>query len=500
MGKGDATIFPAATLAVLVVLALAAPAQGAVRLQKVADFDAPVYVTHAPGDYSRLYVVEKAGTIRVVRNGAKLGPAFADLSSLVDDASERGLLSIAFAPDFARSRLVYAYYTDNQGDIHVDELSAPGAEGTDPSYRRVTIEIPHTAAANHNGGTAAFGPDGMLYLAPGDGGSGQSGNAQNTGSLLGKVLRIQPIPGGGYRVPAGNPFGNAVWSYGLRNPFRFSIDRATGDLVIGDVGAGATEEIDFAPASTSRGRGWNYGWDPCEGSFAQGSTSTPCPLAGAVGPVLDRFQPDWTTINAGVVVRDRSLPSLFGRFMYGDTNGGQLHSAVLRRPRVTDDRREGISLAGVAGFGEDAAGCVYAASLNGGVHRFVETSTQVPCPASPASADRTAPRMRWRLPRRQRVRRNRGTIAYARCDERCTVSMSGRLRIGKRSYKLRTTRRSVGPNRRLKLRVRLTRRASRALRRALRQRRRARVGVGLRARDTAGNPTRLVRRTVRVRR
>jgi hypothetical protein len=436
----------------------------------------------------------------VVRNGAKLGPAFADLSSLVDGSGERGLLSIAFAPDFARSRLVYAYYTDNQGDIHVDELRAPTADATDPSYRRVTIEIAHTAAANHNGGTAAFGPDGLLYLAPGDGGAGQSANAQNTSSLLGKVLRIQPVPGGGYRVPAGNPFGNAVWSYGLRNPFRFSIDRATGDLVIGDVGASSTEEIDFAPASTSRGRGWNYGWDPCEGSYAQGSTSTPCPLAGAVGPVLDRFQPDWTTINAGVVVRDRSLPSLFGRFVYGDTGGGQLHSAVLRRPRVTDDRREGFSLAGVAGFGEDAAGCVYAASLSGGVHRLVETSTQVPCPAPAVSADRTAPRMRWRIPRRQRVRKRRGAIAYARCNERCAVSMSGRLVIGKRSYKLRKARKSVRANRRLTVRVRLTRRASRALRRALRQRRRARVRVAVRARDTAGNPTRLVRRTVRVRR
>ena len=173
-----------------------------------------------------------------------------------------------------------------------------------------------------------------------------------------------------------------------------------------------TEEIDFAPASTSRGRGWNYGWDPCEGSYAQGSTSTPCPLAGAVGPVLDRFQPDWTTINAGVVVRDRSLPSLFGRFVYGDTNGGQLHSAVLRRPRVTDDRRLGFSLPGVAGFGEDAAGCVYAASLNGGVHRFVETSTQVPARIpgarrpyrAPDALAHPPPPARSQAPRRYRLR------------------------------------------------------------------------------------------------
>jgi hypothetical protein len=269
--------------------------------------------------------------------------------------------------------------------------------------------------------------------------------------------------------------------------------------VIGDVGAGTTEEIDFAPASTSRGRAFNYGWPQCEGSYQQGSTTVPCSFG--VRPVIDRFQPEWTTINAGVVVRDPSLPSLNGRFLYGDTYGGQLHSARLRLPRVTDDRRLPFSLPGVAGIGEDTAGCVYAASLSGGVYRFVETSTRVPCPRPAAPPqDRTAPRMRWRIPRRQRVRRRRGVIAYARCNERCTVAMSGRLRIGRRSYRLRKARRSASADRRIRIRVRLTRRAARALRRALRRRRRARVRVGLRGRDAVGNPTRLVRRTVRVRR
>jgi glucose/arabinose dehydrogenase len=485
----------AALLTIAAALALAAPASGALRLQKVADFDSPIFVTGAPDDYSRLYVAERDGTIRVVRNGVKLGTPFADLRSVVDTSGERGLLSIAFPPDFQSSRLVYAYYADADGDVHVDQLHAPSADRADPGYRRVTIEI-STSSGNHKGGTAAFGPDGYLYLAPGDGTNGDE--AQNLSSLLGKVLRIAPRRGGGYAVPSGNPYGNAVWARGLRNPFRFSFDRGTGDLVIGDVGAQTTEEIDFAPSSAGRGRGWNYGWPQCEGSYTQGSTSNPCPVGER--PVIDKFQPDWTTINAGVVVRDPSLPSLHGRFLYADSASGMLYSARLRRPRAAEDRSLGFRLYGVVGIAEDAAGCVYGASLDGGVYRFVENNTVVPCPRPPPGADRVPPRLRVRVPRRQRVRRRRGAIGYARCSETCRVSMSGALRIGRRSYKLRKTTRRVRAHRRLRLRVRLTRRASRALRRALRRRRRARVRVAFRARDGARNRSVLIKRTVRVRR
>ena len=486
-------------LALLLLLLGAAPAEAAVHLQKVGDFDQPVYVAAAPGDYSRIYVVERSGTIRVVRNGTKLATPFADLTDVVDESDERGLLSIAFPPNFQSSRLLYAYYTDNSGAIHLDELRAPSAERTDPNYLRQTIAPIDHPATNHNGGTAAFGPDGLLYLATGDGTN--SSNAPDTGSLLGKVLRIRPRPGGGHTIPSGNPFGNEVWSRGLRNPFRFSFDRLTGDLVIGDVGAATTEEIDFAPASLQRGRAWNYGWPACEGSYTQGSTSTPCP-PGSEKPVIDQFQSNgWSTINAGVVVRDPSLPSLYGRFVYGDTYGGQLHSAVLRRPRAGDDRALSFSLDGVAGIGEDAAGCVYAASIAGGVYRFVENSAAVPCPKPPpGGSDRVPPRLRVRVPKRQRVRQRRGAIAYARCSEAGRISMSGRMRIGRRSYKLRKTTKRVAAHRRLKLRVRLTRRASRALRRALRRRRRVRVSVALRARDRAGNRSALLKRRLRVRR
>src|SRR3954447_8073372 len=150
-------------LSLLALALFVPPADAALRLQRVGDFDSPVYATGAPGDSSHLYVVEQAGTIRVVRNGVTLPTPFADLRALVDSGGERGLLSIAFPPDFATSRLLYAYYTDTEGDIHVDELRAASAERTDPTYRRVTIEIQHRAAANHNGGTVAFGPDRMMY-------------------------------------------------------------------------------------------------------------------------------------------------------------------------------------------------------------------------------------------------------------------------------------------------------------------------------------------------
>jgi glucose/arabinose dehydrogenase len=504
---------PFAIRCVLVTLAAfaagAAPAAAAVRLQKVADFDEPVYVTAAPGDYSRLYVVEKGGRVSVVRGGVKLATPFADLSADLTSESERGLLSIAFPPDFARSGFAYAYLTDAQGDIRVDELRATSRDRADPSYRRTTIEVLHPGAANHNGGTARFGPDGYLWLATGDGG-GQNDpgdNAQDPAEQLGKVLRIAPTPGGGYATPPDNPHAKGIWAIGLRNPFRFSFDRLTGDLAIGDVGQDTTEEIDYAPASANRGRNWNYGWDHCEGSYDTGTT-TACSFS-SVKPVIDRLQSEgWTTINGGVVVRDRSLPSLYGHYLYGDTYTGTLRSARLRLPRASDDVPLALSLPGVADIGEDALGCVYLASLAGGVYRLVETSTSATCappspspsPSPPAAADRTAPSLRIRVPRRQRVLRQRGVIAYARSSERGTVGLASRLKIGRRSYPLRYLRPRAEAGKRIRLRARLTGRAARALRRALRRRHRARVVVALRARDLARNRSRLARRTVSVRR
>ncbi len=493
-----------ALLIVIAVLAWAAPASAGVGLHKVGDFQNPIYVTGAPGDYSRLYVVERGGSVRVVRGGAALPTPFLQLPDVPTD-SERGLLSIAFPPDFQTSRYVYAYYNVGNGNVRVDQFRASSPDRVDPGSQHNVIEIPHMNAPNHDGGTVLFGPDGLMYLAPGDGGSGQQDNGQSTDALLGKVLRIRPRAGGGYDIPSGNPFvGGAgrdeIWSFGLRNPFRFSFDRLTGDLTIGDVGEGTTEEIDFAPAP-GRGRGANFGWAPCEGSFAQGSKSTPC--GTGIRPVIDHFHDDgWFAIIGGVVVRDPSLPSLYGRYLYGDNAHDTLHIATLRLPRA-QDAGTGLHVPGLAAISEDTAGCVYASSVSGGeVYRIVENSSSVPCPRPPQAVvtDGVPPRLKVRVPARQRVRKLHGAIGYARCSETCRVSMSGTVRIGRRSYKLRKTTKPVAAHKRIKLRVRLTKRASRAIRRALKRKRRAKVKIGLRARDGAGNRSVLFRRSVRVRR
>ena len=493
-----------AALTAFAVLCCAAPASAGVGLRKVGDFDTPVYAVGAPGDYSRLYVVERGGTVRVVRGGTVLPTPFLEIPDVPTD-SERGLLSIAFPPNFQTSRFVYAYYNVGNGNVRVDQFKASSPDRVDSGYERTVIEIPHVDAPNHDGGTVTFGPDGLMWLAPGDGGGGQEANGQSTDVLLGKVLRIRPRAGGGYSIPSDNPFvGRAgrdeIWAYGLRNPFRFSFDRVTGDLTIGDVGAGTTEEIDFAPARTGRGKAANFGWSVCEGSFVRDSTTQPCTFG--TRPVIDQFHDDgWLAIIGGVVVRDPSLPSLYGRYLYGDNAHDTLHLASLSLPRAQDGAI-GLHAPGLAGVSEDSAGCVYTSSVTGPVYRVVESSSSVPCPKPPPSAlsDSVPPRLKVRVPKRQRVRKRHGAIGYARCSEGCTVSMSGTVRIGRRSYKLRKTRKRAAAHKRIKLRVKLTKRASRAIRRALRRGRRTRVKVGLRARDGAGNRSVLFHRSVRVRR
>ena len=239
----------------------ASAAHAAVSLRSIGPtFDGPVFVAGAPGDDQRLYVVEQRGTIETVRDGR--ASTFVDLQAAVQGpgdsgaGGEQGLLGLAFAPDFQASRLLYVYFTDTNGDNRVEELRAPTDDAADPASRRLVLTIPHPGAQNHNGGTLRFGPDGLLYLAPGDGGTGGA-PAHDLNDLRGKVLRIDPHGSapGQYAIPAGNPFaGQAgkrgeIWAYGLRNPYRFAFDRTTGDLIVGDVGEGTTEEIDWLPAA-----------------------------------------------------------------------------------------------------------------------------------------------------------------------------------------------------------------------------------------------------------
>ena len=350
-----------------------------VRLRKVADFDNPVYVTSPPGDRARQFVVEQGGRVMVVRGGRKLGTPFLDISGQVTAGGEQGLLSIAFAPDYADSGLFYVYFTDRSGDQRIVEYHRRDADHADPGSARLVLRMADSES-NHNGGLLLFGPDDLMYVGTGDGGGGgdqhgSRGNAQNLGSLLGKILRIDPRAGGGrpYQVPGNNPFvGRAgargeVYAYGLRNPWRFSFDRRTGDLTIGDVGQNAWEEIDFVRRGA--GRGANFGWRPFEGRsrYAPGE-----PAPGAVAPVIVRSHDAGNcSITGGVVVRDRSLGSLRGRYVFGDFCKGRVESARLSGGRARDVRRTSLKVSSLSSFGEDAQGRVYVVSLDGPVYRIV---------------------------------------------------------------------------------------------------------------------------------
>ena len=314
----------------------------------------------------------------VLRNGRRLDTPFLDIRDQVTAGGEQGLLSLAFAPDYADSGRFYVYFTDRSGDQRIVEYRRRSADRADAGSARLVLRMADSES-NHNGGLLLFGPDGLLYVGTGDGGGGgdrhgSRGNAQNLGSLLGKILRIDPRPGGGrpYTVPDSNPFTGRsgargeVYSYGLRNPWRFSFDRRTGDLSIGDVGQNAWEEISFV--RRGRGRGANFGWRPFEGR----SRYTPGESApGHVRPVIVRSHDAGNcSITGGVVVRDRRLAGLRGRYVFGDYCKQRVVSARLSPGRARGVRRTRLRVSSVSSFGEDARGRVYVVSLEGPVYRI----------------------------------------------------------------------------------------------------------------------------------
>jgi glucose/arabinose dehydrogenase len=359
----------------------ASPARGTqeagarrVRLQPVGRFSSPIYVTAPREDTDRLFVVERAGRIRVLVNGRKRSAPFLDIRGLVSTGGERGLLSMAFAPDYASSGRFYVYFTDNRGDIRIEEFRRASADRAARRSRRTVLRVGHRRYSNHNGGQLQFGPDGFLYAGTGDGGGGgdpfRSGQSLRTD--LGKLLRIDPRAGGGrsFRVPANNPFRGRrgarpeIWAYGLRNPWRFSFDRGAGSLVIADVGQDSQEEVDFV----ARGRGANFGWSVFEGRrrFRGGSARR------HARPVLVKGHGSgWCSIVGGYVVRDPALPALRGRYVYGDLCRSGIRSVRLTRGRARGDRGTGLNVSSLVSFGEDAAGRLYAVSLGGRVYRFV---------------------------------------------------------------------------------------------------------------------------------
>ncbi len=370
--------------AVVGAFSAAAPAAGSagVRLTAVGgNFDRPVHVTAAPNDAQRIFVVEQAGRIWTVRDGVRLPTPFLDLTAQVSRVgSERGLLSLAFAPDYARSARFYVDYTGrHSGTIKVVEFRrSVDPDRADPASARQVLSQVHPDR-RHNGGLLLFGPDRLLYVGVGDGGGandqhGKRGNAQNLATFLGKILRIDPRATSTrpYTVPNSNPFMHRrrarkeIYAYGLRNPWRFSFDRSTGDMAIGDVGQDHEEEIDFARHGAARGA--NFGWRVFEGTHRLYPHES---AKGAVAPVLIYGHSGHRcAITGGYVVRDPRLTSLLGQYLYGDFCTGQLRSVGLHPGRAEGDRSAGLRVPSITSFGEDAFGRLYAASFLGPIYRF----------------------------------------------------------------------------------------------------------------------------------
>ena len=360
--------------------ATVAPAARAARigLQRIGVFTQPVYLAAAPGDARRLFVVQRTGQIVVLVGGRRQTRPFLDISRQVNSSgTEQGLLSVAFAPDYQTSGRFYVDYTDSGNDIRIVQYRRAHGDPNraDPASARAVLTIDHHTETNHNGGQLQFGPDGDLYIGVGDGGSEDDPHnfGQNTDVLVGKLLRIAPRPNGGYTIPTGNPFAHQagrrpeIWAYGLRNPWRFSFDRRTGDLIIGDVGQDTEEEIDFA--RRGHGAGANYGWSIFEGDHRFKPGAAP----GAVRPALvAQHSNGYCAIIGGYVVRDPALPALDGRYLFGDNCKAQINSVRLSAGRARDNRATGLSVGSLAGFGQDNAGHVYLVSLGGPVYRLVQ--------------------------------------------------------------------------------------------------------------------------------
>jgi len=356
---------------------------GLVSLVPVGDtFEQPVLVTAPPGDRDDVFVVQQTGTVRVVRDGVLQRAPFLDLRDKVTNEGESGLLSIAFAPDYAESGLLYAMYNARQGpygDLQIAELRRDpfGPDRADLSYQRVVLTIPKPYE-NHNGGMLQFGPKGNLYASVGDGDPGVLNKAgafaQRLDVLLGGILRIDPRRGEPFSVPADNPFANVanarpeVWAYGLRNPWRFWIDPATDLLYVPDVGSTSREEINVVP---NFGRGVNFGWPCFEGTVVFDASAT-CERATA--PVLDYPRENGAcAVIGGVVVRDERLPALTGRYLYGDLCAGKVTAILVENGRVAATGDLGLTVPGLTSFGVDGLGRVYVMSLEGGVYRLDPT-------------------------------------------------------------------------------------------------------------------------------
>ena len=336
----------------------------------------PVHLTAPVGD-TRLFVVEQPGRIRIVQDGQLLPTPFLDIDSIVrSTGNEQGLFSLAFHPQYAANGFFYVNFTDENGDTRVARYTVTGnANVADPGSRKVILAIDQPFG-NHNGGQIAFGPDGMLYVGMGDGGSGgdPQGHGQNLNTLLGALLRIDVDSGDPYAVPGDNPFGDEIWGFGLRNPWRFSFDASSAMIYIGDVGQNTWEEVNVVPANSAAR---NYGWNVLEGNDCFGGGG--CDPTGMTFPVIVYgTSSDGCSVIGGYVYRGAAIPDIIGHYFYSDWCGGWLRSFKYEGGAATELAEWDVGdIGSVLSFGVDGNGELYILSQNGIVYRLVDgTPTQ----------------------------------------------------------------------------------------------------------------------------
>jgi hypothetical protein len=338
----------------------------------------PVDLT-APVNDTRLFVVEKAGRIRIIKDGVVLATPFLDITAQVSSAGERGLLGLAFAPDYATSGRLVVNYTNTAGNTRISTFRvSTNADVADLASEQIILAVTQPFS-NHNGGQVAFGPDGMLYIALGDGGSGGDPQnlAQNLNSLLGKLLRLRILANGSAEIPADNPHvgqpnrRGEIWSHGLRNPWRFSFDPANGDLYIADVGQSTLEEVNAATATSGGGRGLNFGWRIMEGTNCF-NPSSGCNQAGLTLPVVTYGRGDGCSITGGHVYRGTRVPPLTGHYLYSDFCDGRVRSFRLQGGVATSlTQWPTLQVNGsVTSFGRDANGELYIMTSAGALYRI----------------------------------------------------------------------------------------------------------------------------------
>jgi glucose/arabinose dehydrogenase len=335
----------------------------------------PIGLTNAGDGSDRLFVIEQSGVIRVIRDNDLLVDPFLDITGQVNCCGERGLLGLAFHPEYNHNGYFFVNYTDINDDTVIARFQVTDEVDQANPSSEIRLLIVDQPFSNHNGGSLAFGPDGYLYVGLGDGGSGGDplGNAQNTDVLLGKLLRLDVDRGDLYAIPPDNPFVNGggapeVWVSGLRNPWRFSFDRLTGDLYIGDVGQGSWEEIDFLPAGNSGGV--NFGWNYMEGAHPY-SISQPPEDTTLTDPVAEYGRDQGFSVIGGLVYRGDQLPGWQGIYLYGDYGSGFIWGLMRDAAGSWKNKLLFQTDTRITSFGEDENGEIYYVSYEGGLYKFV---------------------------------------------------------------------------------------------------------------------------------